>query len=85
METLAFASFHGNSETLHLQGCGTADPTLSKVRYDTIVNISWNFLLIYLNAVWFLIVKRWKRRQKIVVALQIQDVTEEVPKLENRW
>ena len=51
METLAFASFHGNSETLHLQGCGTADPTISKVRYDTIVNISWNFLLIYLNAV----------------------------------
>ena len=85
METLAFASFHGNSETLHLQGCGTADPTISKVRYDTIVNISWNFLLIYLNAVWILIVKRWKRRQKIVVALQIQDVTEEVPKLENRW
>ena len=24
METLAFASFHRNSETLHLQGCGTA-------------------------------------------------------------
>ena len=85
METLAFASFHGNSETLHLQGCGTADPSISKVRYDTIVNFSLNFVWIYLNAVWILIVKRLKWRQNIAVALQIQDVTEEVPKLENRW
>ena len=28
METLASASFHENSETLHLQGCGTADPCM---------------------------------------------------------
>ena len=27
-ETLAFASFHGSSETLHLQSCGNADPCI---------------------------------------------------------
>ena len=44
METLAFASFHGNSETLHLQGCRTADPCIRKVRYDTVINFSLNFV-----------------------------------------
>ena len=77
METLAFASFHENSETLHLQGCGTADPCIFKVRYDTIVNFS-------LNAVWILVAKRLKWRQNIAIALQRQDATEEVPKLESR-
>ena len=39
MET-KFASFHKNSETLHLQGCGTAEPCIRKVRYDTVVTFS---------------------------------------------
>ena len=85
MDTLTFASFHGSSETLHLQGCGTADPCICKVRYDTIVNFSLNFVWICLNAVWILIAKRLKWRQNIAIALQRQDATEEVPKLENRW
>ena len=85
METIAFASFHGNSETLHLQGCRTADPCICKVRYGTIVNFSLNFVWVCLNAVWILIVKCLKWRQNTAIVLQRQDVTEEVPKLENRW
>ena len=78
METLALASFHGNSETLYLQSCGTTDPCICKVTYDTTVNFSLNF-------VWILIAIRLKWRQSIAIALQRQDATEEVPKLENRW
>ena len=85
METIAFASFYGNSETLHLQGCRTADPCICKVRYGTIVNFSLNFVWVCLNAVWILIVKCLKWRQNTAIVLQRQDATEEVPKLENRW
>ena len=65
METLALTSFHGSSETLHLQGCRTADPCIRKVRYDTVVHFILNFMWICLNAVWILITKRLKWRLQL--------------------
>ena len=75
MDTLAFSSFHGNFETLLLQGCGTADPWICKVRYDTVVKFSLNFMWSCLNAVWILIAKRLKWRQNIGIGLQRQNTT----------
>ena len=75
METLAFASFHGNSETFHLQGCETADPCILKARYDIVVNFNLNFVWICLNAVCILIAKRLKWQQNIAIALQRQNAT----------
>ena len=46
-ETLEIASFHGNSETMQLQGCGTAEPCIRKGRYSmTLLQIS---ILCYVN------------------------------------
>ena len=73
METLAFSSFHGNFETLLLQGCGTADTCIHKVRYDTVVNFSSKFMWRCLNVVLTLIVKRLKWRQNFAMAFQRQN------------
>ena len=75
MDTLAFSSFHRNFETLLLQGCGTADPWICKVTYDTVVKFSLNFMWSCLNAVWILIAKRLKWRQNIGIGLQRQNTT----------